>query len=69
MTKREARAILAFQRRINTACDAVEGALTGNELASAQSYWLAHIRASANGTCYGSAPIVRAEEIAEGRLG
>jgi hypothetical protein len=63
MTKSEARAILACQKAVYKALDICENKLTGDELAYAQSYWMAHIRQSFDGHSYGGAPVVRAGRI------
>jgi hypothetical protein len=63
MTKKEARAMLAFSKRLHFTCDALQSRLAGSELMTAEAYYLAHVRGIANGDSYGSVPMRRAEEV------
>lgn len=65
MTKRQAKALLAAQRRINGALDSVLKTLDSRDREYAEAYWAGSIRSTINGRGYGSAPVGRAAELLE----
>lgn len=65
LTKREARAILACQRKICNAILVVRGQLKPQNLEYAEAYWLAHLVSIISGNSYGSMPISHAVDVLE----
>jgi hypothetical protein len=62
MTKSEARAVFARQRRILAALEACLPKLSEHERVYAEAYWAASIRGYVQGTAYGGMPIWEAEK-------
>ena len=64
MNKKQARAILAFKRKIEKACNELMPQLEGShEYEFANGYYVAHILRSVSGWDNGSAPIGQAETL------
>lgn len=66
MTKKQAQAILQLSAEVLAACEKAEQKLKKagfTDLDNAKAYWLAQLRAIANGNGYASMPIGRAAEV------
>lgn len=63
MLKKEARALLAAQRKIYKALEVLEQNLSMAELQYAEGYYLTSTRNIWSGSAFGGPPIARAEEI------